>query len=287
MVRFVSKFQRLTSMIFLLTVISSCSFFTEEDKHPEVIDFEEFIKNKNYFEPIYAKSDAYSGEIFLLKSNKFLVVSPFQKEVKSQEDSVKQVNGDWYYHLELRNFDGKQIFSTTIKDESYFVDDKGNFYVENFQYSATEYLQKKLFPIINIEDSLYRFREKNPNVYNTDSLNSAYLKEAEKKYGFKYSDTLRYMISQDKLILFTNLKATNQSQLVLTDLEEFDEKALMDIRSTGRLDLGTSFYYHYFKIGDLKFKYSDDNNGFELPQKFTHNGKTYIFHKRFGIYKLK
>lgn len=268
-------------------VVVSCRFFTEEDKHPEVEDFETFIKNKNYFEPIYAKPNSYSGDIYILKTNKFLVVSPFQEEIENQDKSEKQINGDWYYDLELRNFDGKQIFSTTIKNESYFVDDQGNFYVENLQYSAPDYLQKKAFPIINIEDSLFWFRQKHTDIYNTDSLNSAYLKEVEKQYRFKYSDTLRYVISNDKLILFTNLKATKQSQLILTDLKEFDEKALMDIRSAGRLDFGTSFYYHYLQIGDLKFKYSDDKNGFELPKKFTCNGKKYLFHKRFGIYKLK
>lgn len=268
-------------------VVVSCRFFTEEDKHPEVEDFETFIKNKNYFEPIYAKLNSYSGDIYILKTNKFLVVSPFQEEIENQDKSEKQINGDWYYDLELRNFDGKQIFSTTIKNESYFVDDQGNFYVENLQYSAPDYLQKKAFPIINIEDSLFWFRQKHTDIYNTDSLNSVYLKEVEKRYRFKYSDTMRYVISNDKLILFTNLKATKQSQLILTDLKEFDEKALMDIRSAGRLDFGTSFYYHYLQIGDLKFKYSDDNNGFELPKKFTCNGKKYLFHKRFGIYKLK
>lgn len=286
LVRFVSKFQWLTSII-LLTVVASCSFFTEEDKHPEVEDFETFIKNKNYFEPIYEKPTSYSGDIYILKTNKFLVVSPFQKEIENQEDSVKQVNGDWYYNLDLRNFDGKQIFTTTIEDESYFVDDQGNIYVDNHQYTAPDYLQKKAFPVVNINDSLYWFRNKHSNHYNTDSLNLAYLKEAEKKYEFKYSDTLRYVISQNKLILFTNLKATNQSQLELTDLKEFDEPALMDIRSTGRLDIGTSFYYYYYKIGNLKFKYSDDKNGFEQPKVFKFKGNTYLYHDYFGIYKLK
>ncbi len=274
-------------MIFLLTVVVSCRFFTEEDKHPEVEDFETFIKNKNYLEPIYEKPNSYSGDIYILKSNKFLIVNPFQKEVENQEDSVKQVNGDWYYDLQLRDFDGKQIFSTTIENKSYFVDDKGNFYVENLQYAAPDYLQKNAFPVVNIYDSLHWFRNKHSNLYNTDSLNLAYLKKAEKKYGFKYSDTLQYVISQDKLILFTNLKATNQSQLALTDLEEFDEPALMDIRSTGRLDIGTSFYYYYFEIGNWKFKYSEDDNGFELPKKFTNKGNTYLFQNHFGIYKLK
>ena len=270
-----------------MTVSLNCRFFTEEDKHPEVIDFEEVIKDKNYFEPIYEKHDPYSGDIFLLKTYKFLVVNQYYEKIESYDNSAKQITDDLITNLELRDLNGKLIFSRTLENESYFVDNKGNLYVENFQYSAPDYIQKKIFPMVNIEDSLYWFHQKNTNVYNTDSLNSVYLKEAEKEYGFKYSDTLRYAISQDKLILFTNLKATDQSQLKRINLKEFDEKALIDVRSTGRLDFGTSFYYHYFQIGDLKFKYSDDENGFEVPETFIYKGKTYLFHDRLGIYKLK
>jgi len=274
-----------------LFFLMNCGYIPKDDKHPEVPFFEDIIQDRSIFEPIAMIDPAArdSHQLFFLKNGKYLSVKESMEEVPGNgEDGVKNDTE----HLNVRtvqieDLNNISFLTGIVKTNQYspiIVDKNANLYLDGNFYGSPDYKLTKKLKLINITDSLSARTEKETST-NTDSLNKIHLSILENKFQFKQKKGEDHVIQNDNLILFRNTDVIMDALQKQTAFDEFDESILMEYRNDNRA-FPSSYYYYYYNIGKIKFKYFDGKSGTTNPTKIEYGGQNYLYHPKFGIYRI-
>ena len=282
--------------IFISLFLLSCDYIPKDDKHPEVPFFHDIIKERNIFEKVIEFSSE-SGKIYFLNNGKFMYISTFIKKaestkpVKSDEKTAFTDDDKMIYKIEIRDFENNIYFHQEVESHVFaqeftiIFDKKANLYLRGNQYFSPDYQENKPIEEVNVSDSLYAYDPKEENGIIEDSLKKEYKKALAKKYNFQWTEDIEYIIQNNQIIIAGNGEIINDSELTAKNFDTFDEAVLIEYRNDNRA-FPSSYYYEYYKIGNLKFKYSDGTSGMEPPQKIENNGKSYLYHPKYGIYRI-
>ena len=276
------KVYQLLILLLICHLCLGCNFFPKKDSFPEFPFFEQVITDKDLFEQIIKTDESQS--LFFLNNNKYLSIS--EKFVEKRESS----GNIHIYEFEIKDMNNHSFFYEKIEKEPYynppqiFIDKDANFYLNEYKYLSPTYFQKQKFNEINISDSLFLYEPPVQNNGNIDSLKNIYMLYLEKKYGVSFDENRDYIIKHDTLIILSAKEITNDAELKKESFEEFHDKELAGYLNGGKLP--SSYYRYYYKLGEVKFKYSESTS-FELPQILKMDKNVYIFHSNFGLYKVK
>lgn len=282
-------------LIPILSVLWSCDYIPKEDQHPEVPFFHDIIKDRTVFEKVIELSSE-SEDIYLLNTNKYLHISYSTKKANQEKpikaDEKAMLNDDrLIYKIEIRDFDNKVYLHKEIESHrfaqefSIIFDKKGNLFLKGNQYFAPDYQKSKNLEEINIEDTLFAYNPKEDNGIIEDSLRKEYKKSLEKRYDFKWKEDTDYIVRDTQILILNNHDLVNDAEPKKTYFDTFDESILVEYRNDNRA-FPSSYYYDYYKYGKLKFKYADGTSGMRPPEKIGSNGKTYLFHPEYGLYRI-
>lgn len=274
-----------------LFFLMNCGYIPKDDKHPEVPFFEDIIQDRSIFEPIamIAPAARDSHQLFFLNNGKYLSIKESMEEVPGNgEDGVKNDTE----HLKVRNvqiddLNNRSFLTGIVKTNQYspiIVDKNANLYLDGNFYGSPDYKLTKKLKLINITDSLSARTEKETST-NTDSLSKIHLSILENKFHFKQKKGEDHVIQNDNLILFRNTDVIMDALQKQTAFDEFDESILMEYRNDNRA-FPSSYYYYYYNFGKIKFKYFDGKSGTTNPTKIEYSGQTYLYHPKFGIYRI-
>lgn len=274
----------------------SCDYIPKDDKHPEVPFFHDIIKDRNIFEKVIELGSE-SEKIHLLNNGKLLYISrslkkaELEKPINVEEKTAINDNDKMIYTIEIRDFENKIYFKKEIESHAYaqdfviIIDKEANLYLKGNQYFSPDYQNSKTLEEVNVMDSLYAYDPKVESGITQDSLKKEYKKALAKKYKIEWTEDATYFIQNNQIIIADNPEIINDAELTAKNFDTFDEAVLIEYRNDNRA-FPSSYYYDYYKIGNLKFKYSDGTSGMEPPQKIENNGKTYLYHPKHGLYKI-
>ena len=281
------------SYLFVLTLLllMNCGYFPKDDKHPEVPFFEDIIRDKSIFEPIATIDSAArdSHQLFFLNNGKYISVKESLEEVpgNSDDDFKKDIEHLNVYTVQINDLNNKTFLTGIVKTNKYspiIVDKNADIYLDGNFYASPYYKLTKKLNLINITDSLAALTEKEIST-NIDSLNKVQLAILERKFHFKQKKDEDYIIQNENLILFRNTDIIVDAMQKQTSFDEFDDSILIEYRNDNRA-FPSSYYYYYYNIGNVKFKYFDGKSGTTNPTKIEYGGQTYLYHPKFGIYRL-
>lgn len=277
------------SYLFVLTLLllMNCGYFPKHDKHPEVPFFEDIIRDKSIFEPIATIDSAArdSHQLFFLNNGKYISVKESFEEVPGNNDDgfKKDIEHLNVYTVQINDLNNKSFLAEIVKTNKYspiIVDKNANFYLDG----KLDYKLTKKLNLINITDSLSARIEKETSP-NTDSLKNVHLSLLEQKFHFKQKKDGDYIIQNENLILLRNTDNIVDALQEQMAFDEFDDSILTEYRNDNRA-FPSSYYYYYYNIGNVKFKYFDGKSGTTNPTKIEYGGQTYLYHPKFGIYRL-
>lgn len=284
-----------SSSLFILSILFlySCDYFPKEDKHPEVPFFEDIIKDKTIFEPIALidKNNSDSHYLFFLNNGKYLSIKRSLEEVnrgRNDTNSKIDVERQVFLNVEIRDLENKLQFKEIIQSEKLkhiIIDKNANLYANGYYYLSPDYSRKQKLDVINISDSLSARTMKNLSP-NEDSVTQVHLSILEKKFDFRKKDNDNYLIKNDRIIIFKNNEFVVDAERKQSPFDEFDDAILVEYRNDNRI-FPSSYSYYYYNFGKIKFKYFDGKSGTMNPGKIEYDGQTYLFHPKFGIYKIK
>ncbi|KFC19038.1 hypothetical protein IO89_16090 [Epilithonimonas lactis] len=272
-------------------MLTNCDYIPKDDKHPEVPFFEDIIQDKSIFQPVVTRDPAVhdSHQLFFLNNGKYISVKETLEEVPgNDEDGVKKTTKHLnVYNVLIEDLNNRPFLTRIVKTDKYspiIVDKDANLYLDGNFYGSPDYKLLKKLKLINITDSLAARTQKETST-NIDSLNQVQLSILERKYHFKQKNDEDYIIQNDQLILFRNtdiiVDALHQQKV----FDEFDDSILIEYRNDNRA-FPNSYYYYYYNIGKIKFKYFDGKSGTTNPTKIEFGGQTYMYHPKFGIYRI-
>ncbi|SEQ94543.1 hypothetical protein [Epilithonimonas lactis] len=281
------------SSLFVVSILllTNCDYIPKDDKHPEVPFFEDIIQDKSIFQPVVTRDPAVhdSHQLFFLNNGKYISVKETLEEVPgNDEDGVKKTTKHLnVYNVLIEDLNNRPFLTRIVKTDKYspiIVDKDANLYLDGNFYGSPDYKLLKKLKLINITDSLAARTQKETST-NIDSLNQVQLSILERKYHFKQKNDEDYIIQNDQLILFRNtdiiVDALHQQKV----FDEFDDSILIEYRNDNRA-FPNSYYYYYYNIGKIKFKYFDGKSGTTNPTKIEFGGQTYMYHPKFGIYRI-
>ncbi|MFN0254964.1 hypothetical protein [Pedobacter ureilyticus] len=257
--------------LFALLVVLGCNPIPKKDKHPDVAQLTDLLKDESKFRKV-TDMEGLSSLVFL--NDNSILLKP-----DNSNSPVKIIDVD------------KNILFENVYDwkQPFYIDKQGNLYLNGKKFFYPEYKKQEVFKALVVADSLSKKSEEFKDM--SDSLALKELKNYEttllKPYGLKpcaqtivntQNCNVFKVINQTLVVRQTEL-FKSELDVPKTEIPKFDDDVLIGWRN-GRLP--SPDYLAYYELKNLRFKCDDLVN----PSTVTLKGKPYLFAPGLGLYQV-
>lgn len=257
--------------LFALLVILGCNPIPKKDKHPDVAQLTDLLKDESKFRKV-TDMDGWSKLVFL--NNDRILLKP-----DNSNSPVKIIDVDKNILFE-KVYDWKMPF---------YIDKEGNLYLNGKKFFYPDYKKQEDFKALVVADSLSKKSEELKEL--NDSLRLKAVDEYEveilKPFGLKpCAQTIVNTTNCNVFKVINQTLVVRQTELFKSELDvpkfeipKFDDDVLIGWRN-GRLP--SPDYLAYYELKNQRFKCDDMVN----PKTVTLKGKPYLFAPGLGLYQI-
>lgn len=258
-------------LFFVLLVFVGCNPIPKKDKHPDVPQLIELLKDESKFRKVTDMTGLSS--LVFLNDDRILLKPDNSNSPLKIIDVNKNILFEKIYNWE----------------QPFYIDKQGNLYFNGKKFFYPDYGKQEDFKTMVIADSLHKKSEELKDL--NDSLQMDALKKYEvemlKPYGLKpcpYTivntercDVFR-VINQTLVVRQADL-FKSELDITKTEIPKFDDDVLIGWRN-GKLP--NPDYLAYYELKKQRFKCDD----MTVPKTVSLKGKQYFFAPSLGLYQI-